>query len=461
MIRFFTSGISLKWIIVVSMLLAFPFEASAFRQDSTASSQPSRSTASRTPSRSTPSRSTASRTPSRSTASRTPSRSTASRTPSRSTASRTPSRSNSTASRRPSRSASKPAPTPKPTIAPTPVPTPVPTPAPTQAPTPTPSPTAAPTPPSAPSGPVLDDSGVSSAPIAPANVRIVVVAKDGSGNYNNIQSALNNAKPGDTIQVKNGVYVERVNFVKNGTASQPIALVNYPGHTPVIDPGNGKYPTDCCPNSGTPRVEFNAEWTILKGFEIRYGWEGIKMYKGHNTIEDNWIHHNKYHGVFVMSTSDVLIRGNVVEKNGIDSSACPSGKQCHGVYVSNYLCNGASNITIKRNVVNDHPGRGIQFNGEDCSSKMGDALVENNLLENNSWGMVMYYNVERAVVRNNTFVIQSYPSTNDSEHAFIGLWGSANNIIKNNIFYSTRSDIGGPFIYDSRSTNNTFDYNMW
>jgi hypothetical protein len=308
---------------------------------------------------------------------------------------------------------------------------------------------------------LIDDSGISNAPVAPANVRIVVVAKDGSGNYNNIQSALNNAKPGDTIQVKNGVYVERVNFVKSGTASQPIALVNYPGHSPVIDPGNGKYPTDCCPSSGTPRVEFNAEWVILKGFEIRYGWEGIKMYKGHNTIEDNWIHHNKSTGILSMSTSDVLIRGNVVEKNGIDPTACPSGKQCHGIYVSNYFCTGSSNITIKRNVVNDHPGRGIQLNGADCSSRIQNVLVENNLLENNSWGMVMYYNIEMAVVRNNTVVIQSYPSTNDSNHTFIGIFGSANNIFKNNIFYSTRTDVSGVFITDSTSAQNTFDYNMW
>ncbi|MGE0369775.1 MAG: choice-of-anchor Q domain-containing protein, partial [Candidatus Dadabacteria bacterium] len=40
-------------------------------------------------------------------------------------------------------------------------------------------------------------------------------------------------------------------------------------------------------------------------------------------------------------------------------------------------------------------------------------------------------------------------------------YGSANNIIKNNIFYSTRSDVSGPFIDVSQSTNNTFDYNMW
>jgi len=383
MVRFFNSIGGFKWIIIVSMLLVFPLEAGAARNDSGNKKEPSRSSNSKKPSR---------------------------------------------------------------TPAPTPVPTPEPAPA---------------DPAESGDVPVLDDSGVSEAPIAPVDTRIVVVAKDGTGKYRSIQSALNNARPGDTIQVKDGVYVERVNFVKSGTAEKPIALVNYPGHAPVIDPGNGRYPTECCPDSGTPRVEFNAEWTILKGFEIRYGWEGIKVYKGHNTIEDNWIHHNKYGGILLVSTSDVLIRGNVVEENGIDPEACPSGKNCHGIYMSDYFCTGISNITIKRNVVNDHPGRGIQFNGADCDSLIEDVLVENNLLENNSWGMVMYYNVERAVVRNNTVVIEEYPETNDSDHTFIGIFGSADNIFKNNIFYSTRKDIGGVFVYDSRSAKNTFDYNLW
>lgn len=200
---------------------------------------------------------------------------------------------------------------------------------------------------------------------------------------------------------------------------------------------------------------------MIRGFEIRYGWEGVKVYSKHITIEDNWIHHNRYMGILIVSTSDVLVRGNTIEKNGTDQTACPSGKNCHGIYMSDYLCTGVSNITIKRNVINDHPGRGIQFNGAGCSSKMNDMLVENNLLENNSWGMVMYYNVERAVVRNNTVVIQSYPSTNDSNHTFVGIYGSASNIFKNNIFYSTRTDVSAVFIIDSTSANNTFDYNMW
>lgn len=38
----------------------------------------------------------------------------------------------------------------------------------------------------------------------------LVVAKDGSGSYKTIQSAINAAKSGDTIQIKNGTYSEQI-----------------------------------------------------------------------------------------------------------------------------------------------------------------------------------------------------------------------------------------------------------
>jgi hypothetical protein len=78
--------------------------------------------------------------------------------------------------------------------------------------------------------------GVSDAPLKPANKRVIVVAKSG-GNYTSIQAALNASQPGDTIQVKNGTYVEGVRFTRSGTELKPIALVNFPGHSPIINPG--------------------------------------------------------------------------------------------------------------------------------------------------------------------------------------------------------------------------------
>jgi len=337
-------------------------------------------------------------------------------------------------------------------------------PTPTPTPTPTPAPTAAPTTPNndPPSGGSID-SGYSDAPIEAVNKRIVVVAKNGSGNYNTIQAALNNSRPGDTIQVKDGVYNERVNFAISGTSSEPIVLVNYPGAKPVIDPGGGSYPSD-----GGLRVEFNAEWIIIEGFEIRHGWDGVKVYKPHNTIRDNWIHHNKYMGILVVSTNDVFIEGNSIEYNGTDPTGCwdtttgrESPKHCHAVYISDYNCTGPSDITIRGNVLSNHGGRGVQWNGSGCSNKMSNNLVENNIIENNSWGMVLWHNVENSVIRNNTFVLEQYPSTDDSNHTHIGVRNSVGNIFKNNIFYSTRSDVAAVQILDSDSGQNTFDYNLW
>src|SRR3990167_1760227 len=59
-----------------------------------------------------------------------------------------------------------------------------------------------------------------------------IVAKDGSGDYTTIQAAVDNSKPGDTIQVKDGVYNEGVSFRTSGTSTRPITLMNYPGHRP-------------------------------------------------------------------------------------------------------------------------------------------------------------------------------------------------------------------------------------
>ena len=299
------------------------------------------------------------------------------------------------------------------------------------------------------------------------NKRILVVSQDGSGDYRKIQDALDRSQPGDTIQVKDGVYVERVDFNRSGTRELPIALINYPDHSPVIDPGGGSYPVDCCPSGGTPRVEFNAEWIILEGFEIRYGWDGVKLYQGHNTVRNNWIHHNLYQGILVVSTGEVLMAGNVIEYNGTDPNTCvrgdgnPSPKHCHGIYMSDYLCSGPSDITIRSNRISNHGGRGIQWNGNGCDTVMAGTLVENNIIENNSWGMTLYHNVEGSVIRNNTFVLEWNPDTNDSTHAFVGIWNSTGNAFYNNIFFTTRGDVRALIGETASTDQNIFDHNIW
>ncbi|GIW47413.1 MAG: hypothetical protein KatS3mg078_1290 [Deltaproteobacteria bacterium] len=63
-----------------------------------------------------------------------------------------------------------------------------------------------------------------------------MVSLDGSGDYSSIQSAVDVAEPGDTIQVRTGVYKESVWITKSGTPDKPITLMAYPGDVPIIDP---------------------------------------------------------------------------------------------------------------------------------------------------------------------------------------------------------------------------------
>jgi len=308
--------------------------------------------------------------------------------------------------------------------------------------------------------------GDSHVPLSPANTRIITVAKDGSGRYTSIQAAVKASKPGDTIKVKNGTYVERVNFTINGTQSKPITLMNYPGHSPVIDPGGKQYSDDA-----TKRVLINASWIIIDGFEIKYGWDGIKVLNPHVTIRNNHIHHNKYQGILVTSVGDILIENNKIEWNGTDPGTCVkskwggfSPKHCHAIYVGDYFCTGVSNITIRRNTLQNQAGRGVQWNGKTQCLSPGftNQLVENNLFVNNSVHLMLFYGVKDSVFRNNTFVATSYPSTNDKQHANVGIWGNATgNTFRNNIFYSTLKDYKGINSKTTSTFGTRFDCNVW
>ncbi len=336
-------------------------------------------------------------------------------------------------------------------VSPPPTPSPTPTPAPTPAPTPTPNPE-----------PDLD-TGVSDAPAIPANTRIIIVAKDGSGDYTSIQAALNNSQPGDTIQVKNGTYNEAVHFDKSGTPEEPIALVNYPLHSPVIKPGGSKPLTDV---TNSQRVDIRADWIILQGFEITNGWDGITANNHQQiTIRGNYIHHNHNQGIYTGSSSDVLIEDNIVEWNGVDTCNIGDGlspRHCHGMYLNSHI-SPVSNLTIRRNLVQNHGGTGILVKTTNTTYGHTNDLVENNIVvDNSNSGIALFYNITNSNVRNNTVVQTNLPSSNSTDHYLLKVWpGSSGNVIKNNIFYTTLSNVRGLLENNSNSSLNTYDYNLW
>ena len=285
---------------------------------------------------------------------------------------------------------------------------------------------------------------------------VFIVGLSGEVDYNDIQSAVNDAVAGDVILVKNGIYRGRLEINESGTSSNPITIKNYPDQNPVIIPGE----------NDIDRVEINGEHIVFEGFEVKGGTDGVKLYGSNNTIRNCYIHDNLIQGILIVAASNITIEDNIIENNGSAKGSCIvdgqySPKHCHGIYISDYYCAGLQNIVIRNNHIIGHPGRGIQWNGAGCDSKMSNTIVEGNIIENNSWGMALFYNVEGAIIKNNIFMSNTRPDTDDITWTFIGIWGSNNNTIESNEFYSSLSDLAPLEVFDSVSADNFVNNNFW
>ena len=53
------------------------------------------------------------------------------------------------------------------------------------------------------------------------------------------------------------------------------------------------------------------------------------------------------------------------------------------------------------------------------------------------------------------------PDTNDTTHTLIGIYGSRENLIENNVFDAEFAEVSGLFVFDEISSNNRVDKNFW
>lgn len=66
--------------------------------------------------------------------------------------------------------------------------------------------------------------------------------------YKTIQAGINAMSQGDTVHVMNGTYSEVIRVKASGTASKPLTIKAYSGHSPIVD---GRAGVDS-KNSGLP-----------------------------------------------------------------------------------------------------------------------------------------------------------------------------------------------------------------
>ncbi|MFJ3902949.1 discoidin domain-containing protein [Streptomyces sp. NPDC090025] len=231
-----------------------------------------------------------------------------------------------------------------------------------------------------------------------------------------LQSALANAQPGQTIRLAAGEYRGAFVTQKAGTAAAPITLTGPAGAVLVNDGPSGTAPS--CPvpgggwDSGYGLWLYGAPYWKLTGFTVKDSKKGVVLDNSHHvTIDGLNVHHVEDEAVhFRRSSSDGVIKNSTITDTGLVQPGYGEA-----VYIgsanSNWSCHGntggvdrsdrvqvldnrlgpnvaAEHIDIKEGTFdgvirgNTFDGRGIT--GENSADSWIDAKGVGYLIENNT-----------------------------------------------------------------------------
>lgn len=255
----------------------------------------------------------------------------------------------------------------------------------------------------------------------------------------NIQSAINNASSGTTIELANGTY-DSFQFNKNGVK--------------IIAPGKQAKITGHDRNGNTIRV--TASNVIL---------DGIIVENAPST------------GIFVVQTDHVIIRNCKVNHNGYGDSGPGSdgilyaessyglvencelaNNQSHGLY---FGAAPSHHMTARNNYI--HNNKTIQlhinaeYNSRSGSASMGDILAEGNRIGDGDHGGIDLCGIQNSTFRNN--VIYHHPNKEA-----ISLWNEGGACIKpsgNKFYHNTIIQSGNAtIVYNGVGSNNIWKNNI-
>jgi len=221
---------------------------------------------------------------------------------------------------------------------------------------------------------------------------------------------------GDVVLVRTGVYTGDIRLRIFGSENNPITFKAYLDEKPIIDL-KGNYPA----SEGDiiawwfGVVNMLSDYNIIDGFEIRNGTGGTKGSGGgqgivingnHNTVKNCIIHNIQDAGVRIKGSYETIDSNQVYD-------ACLNNLNSSGV-------DWGSGIAISG------PNTGIQLTGN---------VIRNNIVHD-VWGegIYGYYGITNTLMEEN-IVYNSFALG-------IGLSGSINGIIRNNLVYKT-SDFSG------------------
>ncbi len=245
------------------------------------------------------------------------------------------------------------------------------------------------------------------------DARTITVAKNGTGDYSTINSAVDAMNSGDTVLVREGEYNEAVFIEKSGEAGKYLTIKNYPGELPILD-GTGQDAAGFQNKDWAPYIF--CSYIRIEGFYIRNSrWGAISMNwdESFNAVSDTGEHKLASHveirdviadsngtsGISIYYTENAIIEGCISSRNGYLLPSWSSGINIYGVVGQNNIVCG--NVCFHNIDVSDEKsdGCGIIL---DLSYGFGGAIIENNICFDNGGAGIDITKSANAQIVNNT-----------------------------------------------------------
>lgn len=294
---------------------------------------------------------------------------------------------------------------------------------------------------------------------------IITVDKNGNGDYETIQEAIENAIAGDTIEVWEGEYQENVEVNKN------VDLV-----------GNGSEVTTIHGGWQKDVVNITSDWVNMSGFKLIHGGERtpnsmIRIESDYNHIFENYCEVEKGYGIGLFEANDNILMNNIITENegisiflegsqwntahtnelwGSKIGVMLVNSDDNGIYYNNCSKTTVAGIQLQHSTYNS-----IRFNNVSQANAVGMNLLGSsfNVIGNNSINLSstgLYFNIDSD---HNSLEGNSVTHCDVSG---ITISESNNNSISENII--TRNLVGiqvGLQSYDNDAHYNNISNNLW
>ena len=244
--------------------------------------------------------------------------------------------------------------------------------------------------------------------------------------YSTIQLAVDDADPGDTIEVSAGTYVEHI------VIPIPLTLIGESKHYTYIMPPANVIAQDWLDDDDT--IKIKSSWVNITGFNISNGddnYASISAYDSSGpavnncSIKDN-VFFNHYIGIFTFnsnnnivnhnvfssggpcitlySTNYTLVSNNEMYDNDLGIHVDPS---CHNQIINNIISYNECGIEIRdQSFTNEISNNFISYNdrGIYIGGQSGDNEITDNVISNNGDGIYIEENSNENLIYHNLFI---------------------------------------------------------